>query len=240
MRQHPIAPVRFVGKGLSAMKRILIAVLLVGLALPALAGDSKADLDKRLRLFSAKFEELQAKPDKAVPTNNLQKAEGIVLLYRVKGGLVIGYQGGNGVAMLKDSTGKWSAPLFMKANEGSFGAQIGGQTSFTVILLMNTNAVAMLMKPDFTFGGEASGTGGDAHVKEGTKSTSPDQLTAVYSDVAGLYGGATVKGGSLSADDDDNRVYYDKYLSPQEILTGSQTTNDAYKSLIDTLNKYAK
>jgi lipid-binding SYLF domain-containing protein len=218
-----------------------MAVLLVGLALPAIAGDTKADLDKRLRLLSAKFEELQAKPDKAVPTNNLQKANGIVLLYRVKGGLVVGYQGGYGVAMVKDATGKWSAPLFMKANEGSFGAQIGGQTSFTVILLMNTNAVNMLMQPNFAFGGEASGTGGDAHVKESTRSTQPDQLTAVYSDVAGLYGGATVKGGSLSPDDDNNRTYYGKYLAPQEILSNSNTeTDDAYQGLADKINQYTK
>ena len=109
------------------MKRMLIVVLLAGLVFPALGAD-KADLEKKLGLLSAKFEELQAKPDKAVPADNLKRACGVVMLYRVKGGLVFGYEGGSGVAMIRNGvSNRWSAPVFMKSNEGSFGAQIGGQ-----------------------------------------------------------------------------------------------------------------
>ncbi len=219
------------------MKKILIAAVLVGLTFSVRAED-KADVEKQLNMLAVKFQELQAKPDKAVPADNLKKACGIVLLYRVKGGLVIGFEGGHGAAMVKDAAGNWSAPVIMKSNEGSFGAQIGGQTSFTAILLMNTNATAMLVQPTFTFGGEASGTGGDAHAKEEAKSTSPNELTMVYQDVAGLYGGATVKGGSLSADDDGNRAYYGKFLTPREILFDNKgTPSDAATNLVAKLNQ---
>ena len=228
---------------ISLMKRILIAITLLGLVVSVRAADNKAELDKRLRVLGAKFEELQAKPDKAVPAENLRKACGIVLMYRVKGGLVFGYSGGSGVAMLKDpqSTNKWSAPVFMKANEGSFGAQIGGQTSFTVVLLMNTNAIAMLTQPTFNFGGEASGTGGNAHAKEEGKLTSEEQLMMVYSDVTGLYGGATVKGGSVSPDSDSDVAYYGQFLTSKEILLDNKgTPSEAATQLAAKINQFAK
>ena len=40
----------------------------------------------------------------------------------------------------------------------------------------------------------------------------------VYSDSTGLYGGAAIKGGSLSADTNANVAYYGQYLTPREIL----------------------
>ncbi len=224
------------------MKQILMIMVLASLAISAQATTDKADLEKRLRLLGAKFEELQAKPEKAVPAENLKKACGVVMLYRVKGGLVFGYEGGGGIAMVKDSvTGKWSPPAFMKSNEGSFGAQIGGQTSFTVILLMNTNATAMLTQPTFNFGGEASGTGGNASAKEEGKTTSVEQLTLVYSDVTGLYGGATLKGGSLAPDADANNTYYGQFLTSREILFDDKgKPTDAAINLADKVSQFAK
>jgi lipid-binding SYLF domain-containing protein len=220
---------------------MLIVVLLAGLVFPALGAD-KADLEKKLGLLSAKFEELQAKPDKAVPADNLKRACGVVLLYRVKGGLVFGYEGGSGVAMIRNGvSNRWSAPVFMKSNEGSFGAQIGGQTSFTVVLLMNTNAVAMLTQPTFNFGGEASGTGGNASAKEEGKTTSVEQLTMVYSDVSGLYGGATIKGGSLSPDSEADIAYYGQFLTAREILfDGKGQPTEAATRLANRLNEFSK
>jgi len=223
------------------MKRMLIIVSLAGFALAALAVD-KVDLENRLRLFAAKFAEMQAKPDKAVPADILRRACGIILLHRVKGGLVFGYQGGSGVAMVKDSkTGAWSPPAFMKSNEGSFGAQIGGQTSFTVILLMNTNATSLLTQPTFTFGGEAAGTGGNAHAKEESTSSTVEQLTLVYTDAAGLYGGATVKGGSLAPDTDANVAYYGEFLTAAEILSGNKAhPTQAATSLGNEITRLSK
>jgi lipid-binding SYLF domain-containing protein len=218
---------------------MFIIALLAGLVAPAQATD-KAELDTRLRLFTVKFEEMQAKPDKAVPAELFRKACGIVLLHRVKGGLVFGYQGGSGVAMLKQpKTGAWSGPAFMKSNEGSFGAQIGGQTSFTVILLMNTNATSLLTQPTFNFGGEAAGTGGNAHAKEEASTT--EQSTLVYTDATGLYGGATVKGGSLAPDIDANVIYYGESLTATEILFGNKGhPTDAATNLANKISQVSK
>lgn len=200
------------------MKCLILVLLGLGLASQALALD-KAELDQRLKRLTTKFEILQSKPDKRIPAEKLRKAQGIVLLDRTKAGFVFAYQGGGGVAMVKDAkSGKWSAPAFLRSNEGSLGLQVGGQQAFIAVLIMNTNTVRLLTESTFKFGGEASGTAGNASgAAEGTVG-SDEQLTVVYSDVEGFYGGVAVKGGAVSPDTDANVTYYGEALTPREIL----------------------
>jgi lipid-binding SYLF domain-containing protein len=171
-----------------------------------------------------KFEEMQAKPEKRIPAENLRKALGVVLLDRTKAGFIFAFQGGAGLAMVKDAKwGRWSAPAFVTANEASLGFQIGGQQSFVVILLMNTNATHELTDSNFAFGGEASGTAGNSSGKaEGTVSSESRALVQVYSDSTGLYGGAAIKGGAISPDADADVAYYGQPLTSAEILFGNK------------------
>jgi len=201
------------------MKLLLTVLLPFVLTAPAWAID-KSELDKRILKLTAKFEEMQSKPDKRIPAESLRKAQGIILLDRTKAGFIFAYQGGGGLAMVKDTkTGQWSPPAFVGASEASLGLQIGGQQSFVVLLLMNTNATHALTDSSFNFGGEASGTAGNASGKaEGTVSSDSQTLIQVYSDATGLYGGAALKGGAVSPDSAANVAYYGQGLSPKEIL----------------------
>jgi lipid-binding SYLF domain-containing protein len=214
----------------------------LGLAIPALATD-KADVDKRIRLLTVKLDEMQAKPDKRVPAEILRKAKGIILMDRTKGGFIFGYQGGGGLAMVKDNqSGSWSPPSFLSSNEGSFGLQIGGQQSFTVILLMNTNATHALTDSTANFGGEASGTAGNASGKaEGSATEDPQQTILVYRDVSGFYGGATIKGGALAPDTEANVAYYGQSLTPSDILFDKKgKPTEAATNLMQKLSEFSK
>src|SRR5579872_1104358 len=118
------------------MKTIMLGLILLGFAGTALAIE-QAELDNRIRTLTAKLEALQQKPDKSVPADMLRKAQGIILLDRTKGGFIFAFQGGGGLAMVKDpKTQKWSPAAFLSANEASLGFQIGGEQGFFVILLM--------------------------------------------------------------------------------------------------------
>ena len=223
------------------MKTFTLGLLLLGFASATFAAD-RVQLDNRIRTLTGKFEQLQAKPDKCVSAENLRKAQGIILLDRTKAGLVFGYQGGGGVALVRHpETGTWSAAGFMGANEGSFGFQIGGEQTFYVILLMSTNATRLLLDSKFDFGGEARGTAGDASkVKEG-KTVTPDPTVLVYDDRKGLYGGAAIKGGTISPDDEANRIYYQQALTMKDILfDGKVKPSDAGAALITKLTEYAQ
>jgi lipid-binding SYLF domain-containing protein len=216
--------------------------MMLGLAATAQAID-KAELDKRIRTMTTKFEVMQAKPDKRIPAENLRKAKGIILLDRAKGGFIFAYQSGGGLAMVKDAkSGRWSPPAFLRSNEASLGFQIGGQQSFVVILLLNTNATYALVDPKINFGGEASGTAGNSSGKaEGDATDDGKQLMLVYTDATGLYGGAAIKGGALEPDTEANVAYYGQSLMPKEILFDQKgKPTEAATSLVQKITQSSK
>jgi lipid-binding SYLF domain-containing protein len=138
---------------------------------------------------------------------------------RTKAGFIFAYQGGSGVALVKDAKSQqWGPAAFLKASEASLGFLAGGQQSFLVILFMSPEAAKLLGKPTVDFGGEARGTAGDASAgAEGTISNQ-ERPVLVYDDRRGLYGGASIKGGSVAPDEKANLIYYGQALMSKEIL----------------------
>ena len=200
------------------MKRLIVGFALLGLVTSALAVN-KAELDERTRRLTVKFAEMQQKSDRRIPAETLRRAQGIVLLDRTKAGLIFGFQGGSGVALVRDPKSKdWSPIAFLKASEASLGPQIGVQQSFIVILLMTTNAASMVAKPNFEFGGEARGTAGNSSAGVAGLITSQEQAMLVYEDRKGLFGGAVLKGGALSPDPEANLAYYGEAVTARDIV----------------------
>lgn len=228
--------------GVSVMKTLIIAVTVLGLKVSAHALD-KAKLDYRINKLAAKFEAMQQNSEKRIPANMLDKAQSIILLDRTKAGLIFAFQGGSGMALVKDQVNKeWSAPAFLSANEASLGFQIGGEQNFFVILLMNTNAAARLFTDStFELGGEARGTIGDDSAGEEGSIGSPEVPIVVYAERRGLYGGAAIKGGSLSPDEKANRIYYGRFLTATEILFDRKgTPSEAAVRLAQKINEYSR
>ena len=216
----------------------LMVMVLAGAA----QGADKFELDQRVRTLTMKLETLQSQPDKRIPAEILRQAQGIVLLDRTKAGVLFAFQGGGGVAMARDpNTQVWSPAAFVTANEASLGFQIGGEQNFFVILLMNTNATRLLTEPNFDFGGEARGTGGDASEGVEGSLSKPAQPVLVYVERKGLYGGAAVKGGAVAPDNDANRVYYEQFVTMKDILFGKTVTaTEAAKDCSAKITEYSK
>jgi SH3 domain-containing YSC84-like protein 1 len=197
---------------------MMLSLLFLGFAGTSF-GVTQAALDQRIQMLTAKFETMQAKPDKRIPPKLLGQARGIVLLDRTKAGFLFAYEGGSGIAMARDAkSGDWSAPVFVSANQASIGFQAGGKQTFMVLLLMDTNAVQSLASNNFSFGGEASGTAGNTTVGTGSTFSSIQPSVLVYTDASGLFGGAAVKGGNITPDTKADIAYYGEYVSPGQIL----------------------
>lgn len=213
--------------------------MLLGLT-SAVMAIGPAELDTRIRTLTDKFEAFQHRPDNGIPPEALRQAQGIILLNTVKGGLVFGYQGGNGLAMVKDSKMAWSPAAFVKSSQGSFGAQIGGEQNFYVILLMTTNSTWRLIDPKIQFG---AGVGGTANTDTGGVQTkTPDQQeVVVYNDRVGLYGGAIVKAGGISPDPEANSAYYGQDFSMRDILFDHKVQpGAAISQLEDRIDSYSR
>lgn len=219
------------------MKKIMLGLMLASLASTVMAIET-ADLDNRIRTLTDKFEAFQHRSDNGIPPEILRKAQGIILLETAKGGLVFGYQGGDGVAMVKDAKKKWSPVEFLKMNKASFGLQIGGEQNFYIILLMTTNSTWRLVDPKVQFSAGASGTANDQTAGVNTATPAPDVL--IYNDRTGLYGGAVVKVGGITPDADANRLYYGQDLTAREILFDQKVQPSALASdLAAKIHSYA-
>jgi lipid-binding SYLF domain-containing protein len=223
------------------MKTTTLGLIMMGFAVSTLAID-KAELENRIHTLTANLEAMQLKPDKSIPADHLRKARGILLLERTKAGFLFAYQGGSGVALVRDTTtDRWGPAAFLGANEASLGFQVGGQQSFIVVLLMDTNATRLLTEPTFEFGGEARGTAGVTSSGVEGKVSTPEPSVLVYDDRKGLYGGAAIKAGAIAPDDEANRVYYGKPVTVKEILFGHVVEpTQAASDLAGKLNEYSK
>src|SRR5436190_13821681 len=201
---------------ISIMKRAIVDLLLLSLVGSGFAV-SPVDLDRRMYRLTAMLQEMQQKPDKRIPPDLLRRAHGIILLDRTKAGFLFAFQGGVGVAMTKDpTTHQWSAPAFISANDASIGFQIGGEQGFFVILIMNANATRLLTDPTFQVGGEASGTAGNISAGEERGIASTQLPILVFHDRKGLFGGAAVKAGNVSPDNEANSIYYQQYVTMRD------------------------
>ncbi len=223
-------------------KCAILSVIGVAAVLTACApGTAQANgLDNRIRKLTAQFEALQRKPNEGVPSDMLRNARGIVLLDRTKAGFGFAFQGGTGVAMVKDARGKWSPPAFLSADEASLGPQIGGEQSFCVVLFMDTNATQELSGSIVNFGGEARATAGDQ--SSGVENLAvPAPSTLVYGDRAGFYGGVAMKGGTISPDQNANETYYGHYVTVNDVLFGKRVKPTlAATELARTISNYAQ
>lgn len=222
------------------MKAIILSFVLLSFVSPALAVN-RAELDDRIRALTAKFEVLQADSGKRVPADILRRAQGIILLDTAKAGFMFAFQGGDGIAMVRDKWGSWSPVAFLNRNEASFGFQAGGEENFYVILLMTTNATHLLLKPAIDFGAEAQGTAGNNSSRSEGKIVSPFQSVLVYDDHHGFYGGVSFKNGTLAPNANDNQVYYGQYESMSDILfDGKVERTETAAALAEKIKTYSK
>ncbi len=110
-------------------------------------GDKDRDkLSDRLTSAQAVMNEVMATPDKGIPRGILANATCVTVIpaYK-KGAFVVGAQYGQGVATCRTPNG-WSAPIFVQLAGGSFGWQIGGQSTDLVLIAMNENGLHDMLK----------------------------------------------------------------------------------------------
>src|SRR6185436_3332739 len=112
---------------------------------------------KRLREASTVLDEIMGAPDKAIPANVLERAQGIAVFPGLlKGGLGVGAQRGHGILSVRDKkSGGWSDPAFLTITGGSFGAQIGLQEIDLVLVINNQRGLEQLVKNQFKVGADA-------------------------------------------------------------------------------------
>jgi lipid-binding SYLF domain-containing protein len=198
----------------------------------------------RLKEASEVVRELMNAGDSGIPRDLLEKAHcAVVIPGAKKGGFFLGAQYGRGFAICREQTAArgWGAPAAVRMEGGSIGAQIGVAETDIFMLVMNKEGMEKLLESKFTLGGSAGVAAGPVGRSASAKTDA--HMTAgilTWSRSRGAFAGATLGGGTLRNDLDENQELYGKRLHNRDILTGNVKAPPAASGLVAALNTFAR
>jgi lipid-binding SYLF domain-containing protein len=217
---------------------VLCALAISASVIPAHAVD-RATLDSRLEDGSTILSEIMATPDKGIPQSILAGAACVVVIpHYKKGAFVVGAQYGKGVATCRTGRG-WSAPVFVRLEGGSFGWQIGGQSTDLVLVAMNHDGLQHMLGSKFKLGADAAASAGP--VGRNAQASTDASMHAeflTYSRSRGLFAGLDLDGTVLSQDADDMRDFYGANIPYQGVLKGDVPTPQDARPFVRTVARY--
>lgn len=187
----------------------------------AFAEEPKASLDQKLENATAVYQELLNAPDRGVPEALLSKCKCVTVIpHAVKGAMVYGARFGTGVMSCRNEAGKWSPPSFVGLTGGSFGPQIGAETSDLVLFFMSERGARSLMTSSkITLGGQAGVAAGPfGRSAEAGTDLKLDAEIYTYAKSKGLFIGAALTGARLAADKKTNKEYYGTNVTLKQLI----------------------
>lgn len=155
-----------------------------------------------------------------VPQDILCKAQAIGVFSGVFNVAYIGgYRQGNGAITVRTTNG-WTAPVFYKMKGGSFGLQIGVQSTDFLLIFMSRDSIHDLADGEFDLSLDANAVAGPVFGARGSVGH-PDfpkgKTVFVYARSKGLFAGAVIDGAKLYARNKVNRDLYS--MNARDLLT---------------------
>jgi lipid-binding SYLF domain-containing protein len=219
-----------------AISSICLCFLLAG---PAFGASSKQDLQDRIDSAKTVMDQIMAASDRNIPLNILQQATCVAVVPGlIKGAFVFGGQYGQGVVTCHTGHG-WSAPVFIRMAGGSFGFQIGGQSTDLVLVAVNDKGLQDLLKNKFKIGGDASAAAGPVG-RAGQASTDWKMNAELlsYSRNKGLFAGIDLDGTSVSQNKEDTELYYGAPEHFETVLKGEVEVPPGAEPFVRTVAQY--
>lgn len=205
------------------------------------AATDHAKLVDRLSSATRTLQEIEATPDKSIPRSILSDAKCVAVVPGFKkGAFVVGGEYGQGVATCRTARG-WSAPAFIQMRGGSFGFQIGGQSTDLILVAVNQRGMQDLLKSKFKIGGNASAAAGPVgrDASAATNLTLKSELLT-YSRSQGVFAGVDLSGTMVNQNVEDTRAFYGTDVPFSTILEGNKATPAAARPFVSTVAKYFK
>jgi len=203
-------------------KRFMAICLCVMLGCSAFAASSRENLQARIDAAKTVLDQIMGAQDRTIPLDILQSATCVgVVPGLVKGAFVFGAQYGQGVVTCRTGHG-WSAPVFIRMAGGSFGFQIGGQSTDLILVAVNDRGFQDLLKSKFKIGGDASAAAGPVG-RSGQASTDWKMNAELlsYSRNKGLFAGIDLDGTSVSQNREDTEIYFGAPQDFPNVLRGN-------------------
>jgi SH3 domain-containing YSC84-like protein 1 len=186
------------------------------------AASSRKDLQERVNAAKATLDEIMAAQDSTIPSNILRMATCVAVVPGMKkGAFVWGGQYGQGVVTCRTGHG-WSAPVFIRMAGGSFGLQIGAQSTDLILVAVNERGFQDLLKSKFKIGGDASAAAGPVgRAGQAATDWKMDSELLSYSRNKGLFAGISLDGTSVSQNKEDTDTFFGAPQDAENVLKGN-------------------
>jgi SH3 domain-containing YSC84-like protein 1 len=208
-------------KGLDMKRKIAGVCFSLALLCTSSWASTREDLQARVDSAKTVLDEIMNAKDATIPLNILQQATCVgVVPGLIKGAFLVGAQYGQGVVTCRTGHG-WSAPVFIRMAGGSFGFQIGGQSTDLILVAVNDRGFQDLLKNKFKIGGDASAAAGPVG-RNGSAATDWKMNAELlsYSRNKGLFAGIDLDGTSVSQNSEDTELYYGRPERFETVLKG--------------------
>ncbi|RHZ62371.1 hypothetical protein Glove_340g28 [Diversispora epigaea] len=206
--------------------------------------DLAGECRKASKILNSFIDPVEAKgPDKVIPPQVLQSANGFAIITVVKAGFLFSGRVGSGLVVARLADGSWSAPSAVGTGGMGFGGQIGAEVTDFVIVLNSKDAVKSFMNGgNLTLGGNLSVAAGPiGRNAEGAGSVSLKHVAAIfsYSKTRGLFAGVSIEGSVIIERKDANSKFYHRKVSAKELLSGKVSPPPQADILYRALNAKA-
>lgn len=185
------------------------------------------------------FREIMTAPDKAIPKSVLDNADCVAVFPQVvKAAFVVGGRGGRGVVTCRTGSG-WSAPAYLNIGGGSFGFQIGVESTDYVMLFMTPESAKSLLESNVKLGGTLSAAAGPVGREAGAATDLKlNAQILTYSRSKGLFAGAALEGAVVETANNDMRDVYGPNVTSREVLFGGTKPPQEVTAFAKTVESY--
>jgi lipid-binding SYLF domain-containing protein len=203
--------------------RLPLSIFLLSfiLVLPAAAATPE---EERVAAATDVIDQLLRIPEQAVPDVLLSRAYAIAVIPNVvKIGFGLGARRGKGVLVVRQDNGTWSNPAFVTLTGGSFGWQIGAQSTDIILVFKTREGVDNIAKGKLTLGADASIAAGPVGRHTGIATDIEFQAEVFsYSRSRGLFAGVALEGAGVTMDRAANAAFYgSSTITPEQIFASS-------------------
>ena len=208
----------------AALALVVITTAIACEGTPRTAADEAAQRDdgaEKMHDAAEVLRQMSAMPD-AVPLDLRRSARCLAVIPSiVKAAFIVGAQYGRGVASCRTASG-WSAPAFFSVGGGSFGAQLGVQSTDLILFVMDDHGMRRLLSSKVELGADASVAAGPVgrDAAAGTDWKLKAEIL-VYSRSRGLFAGVDLGGAVLAQDTERTHSVYGQEADYRALLEGN-------------------
>jgi len=163
-------------------------------------------------------------PEQTVPPALLARAYAVAVIPNVvKVAFGLGGRRGKGNLVIRNEDNSWSNPAFVTLTGGSFGWQIGGQSTDIILVFKTREGVAGISNGKFTLGADASIAAGPVgrHTAVATDIQFKAEVYS-YSRSRGIFAGVALEGAGVTMDRVANAAFYgSSSITPEQIFSSS-------------------